>query len=76
MFQLGIHAIISIIIYLISIAFSFQAIKSVKVEKFIKKGRVFEAQIFLIFSAIALGAIVGNFVINFIDVSMQLNNLF
>lgn len=43
MFQLGVHVIISIIIYLI---------------------------------AIGLGFLVGNFVITFIDTSMQLSNLF
>lgn len=76
MFQLGIHAIINIIIYLISIGFSFQAVKALKIEKFIRKGRIFETQILLIFLAIALGYLVASFVINFIDTSMQLSNLF
>ena len=69
MFQLGVHAVISIIIYLITVGLSFQAIKALRVEKFIRKNHNFEAQILLLF-------IVGNFVITFIDQSMQLSNFF
>lgn len=76
MVQLGIHAVISIIIYLLSIGLAFQAMKSLRVEKFIKKGKTFEAQIFLLFSAIGLGYLVANFVITFIDTSLQLSNFF
>ena len=45
MFQLGVHAIISIIIYLIAIGLSFQAMKAVQLEKIIRKGHVFETQL-------------------------------
>ncbi|BDR60370.1 DUF1146 domain-containing protein [Lactobacillus xylocopicola] len=76
MFQLGVHALISIIIYLFTIALSFQIMKNVQVEKIIRKGRVFEAQLLLIFSAIALGFLVGNFLIALMDTSMQLRNFF
>ena len=53
--QLGIHAIISLVIYFVCIALAFQAIKAVRIEKIIRTSRVFEAQVFLIFTAIALG---------------------
>lgn len=76
MFQLGVHAIISIIIYLITIGLSFQAVKNIKFEKIIQRGHIFETQILYLFTAIALGFLVGNFVITFIDTSMQLSNLF
>lgn len=76
MFQLGIHALISIIIYLITIGLSFQIMKSVRIENIIRKNKVFEAQLFLIFAAIALGFLVGNFFITLIDTSMQLSNFF
>lgn len=76
MFQLGVHAAISIVIYLISIGFSFQAIKALNIEKIIRKGHTFEAQILLLFIAIGLGYLVGKFVITFIDTSLQLSNLF
>lgn len=74
--QLGVHALISLFIYLISIGFSFQAMKAVQVEKIIRRNHTFEAQIFLIFSAIALGYLVGGFVIALMDNSLQLSNLF
>lgn len=76
MFQLGIHAIISLIIYLITVGLSFQAMKAVQLDKIIRGGHVFETQLLYLFLAIALGFLVGNFVINFIDTSMQLSNLF
>ncbi|WLT01147.1 DUF1146 family protein [Lactobacillus helsingborgensis] len=76
MFQLGVHALISIIIYLITIGLSFQIMKSVRIENIIRKNKVFEAQLFLIFVAIALGFLVGNFFITLIDTSMQLSNFF
>ena len=76
MFQLGVHALISIVIYLITIGLSFQIMKSVHIEKIIRKNRVFEAQLLLIFAAIALGFLVGNFFITLIDTSLQLSNFF
>lgn len=76
MFQLGVHAAISIIIYLICIGLSFQAVKALQFEKFLRKGRTFESQILLIFTAIALGYLVASFVISFIDTSLQLSNFF
>ena len=76
MFQLGVHALISIVIYLITIGLSFQIMKSVRIEKIIRKNRIFEAQLLLIFAAIALGFLVGSFFITLIDTSMQLSNFF
>ena len=76
MFQLGVHALISIIIYLITIGLSFQIMKSVRIEKIIRTNKVFEAQLRLIFAAIALGFLVGNFFITLIDTSLQLSNFF
>ncbi|WP_294762033.1 DUF1146 family protein [uncultured Lactobacillus sp.] len=76
MFQLGVHALISIVIYLITIGLSFQIMKTVRIEKIIRKNRIFEAQLLLIFAAIALGFLVGNFFITLIDTSLQLSNFF
>ena len=76
MFQLGVHALISIIIYLITIGLSFQIMKSVRIEKIIRTNKAFEAQLLLIFAAIALGFLVGNFFITLIDTSLQLSNFF
>ena len=76
MFQLGVHALISIVIYLITIGLSFQIMKSVRIEKIIRKNRIFEAQLLLIFAAIALGFLVGNFFITLFDTSLQLSYFF
>lgn len=74
--QLGIHAIVSIVTYFITIAFSFRAIQALRLEKIFKKGHNFEIQIFLLFLAIALGFVVGQFLIALIDQSMNLRMLF
>ena len=58
------------------IALAFQAVKAVKIENLIRSDKPFEAQTFLIFTAIALGYLVAQFVISFIDSSLQLSNLF
>lgn len=50
--------------------------KAVQLDKIVRKGRVFETQLLYLFGAIALGFLIGNFVITFIDTSMQLSNLF
>ncbi|WEV40559.1 DUF1146 family protein [Lactobacillus sp. ESL0684] len=76
MFQLGVHALISIIIYLIMIALSFQIMKSIRIDRIIKRGKTFEAQLLVIFLAIALGYTVGNFFISLMDTSLQLSNFF
>lgn len=76
MWQIGVHAVISIIIYLVCITLAFQAVKNLRIEKIMKTDNVFAAQIFLLFCAIALGFLVGQFVIAFIDASMSLSNFF
>lgn len=76
MVQLGVHALISIFIYLVTIGLSFQIMKSLQIEKIIRVNRTFAAQLLLVFLAIALGYLVGTFFITLIDMSMQLSNFF
>ena len=76
MFQLGVHAVISIIIYLIFIGLSFEVVKALRIEKFTRKGRIFETKILFIFIAIGLGYLVASLIINFIDDSLQWSNFF
>ncbi|RMC25075.1 MULTISPECIES: DUF1146 family protein [unclassified Lactobacillus] len=76
MFQLGVHALISIFIYLLTIGLSFQIMKSIQIEKIIRINRTFEAQLLLVFLSIGLGYLVGTFFITLIDTSLQLSNLF
>ncbi|MDF7638780.1 DUF1146 family protein [Lactobacillus sp. ESL0791] len=76
MVQLGIHAVINLIIYFITIALSFQALKAIQIEKFVRKGHTFAAQIIILFSSIALGYLVGSFFVTLINTSLQLSNFF
>ena len=76
MFQLGVHALISIFIYLLTIGLSFQIMKNIQIEKIIRINRTFEAQLLLVFLSIGLGYLVGTFFITLIDTSLQLSNLF
>ena len=74
--QIGIHAIVSIFTYLIMIGLAFRAVQSLRLEKIFKKGHNFEIQLFLIFIAIALGFLVGQFFVTLIDQSLYLKVLF
>lgn len=76
MIQVGVHAVISIIIYLICIGLAFQAIKVLQIGKILRRGRIFEKQILYLFLAIALGYLVASFFIALIDNSLQLGNFF
>lgn len=76
MLQIGVHALISIFVYLLCIGLSFYAMKAVRVEKIVRNNHIFEAQIILLFSAIALGYLVASFVLALIDNSLQLSNFF
>ena len=50
------------LIYLISFTLAMFALQSVNYEKFIKKGRVIEAQLLYILIAMALGYLIAQFV--------------
>lgn len=74
--QVGVHALVSIITYLVTIGVSFRIVKSLRVEKFFRKGHTFEIQAFLLFVAIGLGYLVAQFLLALIDQSMALKLLF
>ncbi len=50
------------LIYIISFTLAMFALQSVNYEKFIKKGRVIEAQLLYILIAMALGYLIAQFV--------------
>ena len=72
----GIHAGIVILIYLITVGMSFKALSAIKIENLIKPNHVFEAQLFILFSSLALGYLVGNLLIAVMDQSLSLRLLF
>ncbi|TVU96865.1 DUF1146 domain-containing protein, partial [Lactobacillus gasseri] len=65
--QVGVHAVVSLITYLVTIAFSFKAEKGLRVAQLFKKGHTFEIQVFLLFVSIALGFLVGQFILALVD---------
>ena len=74
--QVGVHAVVSLITYLVTIAFSFKAVKGLRVAQLFKKGHTFEIQIFLLFISIALGFLVGQFILALVDQSLALKMFF
>ncbi len=74
--DVGVHAVISLVTYFITIFFSFKAVQAFDFDKFLRRGHTFEAQILLLFTAIAIGFLVGQLIISLIDLSMQLRYLF
>lgn len=74
--QVGVHAVVSLITYLVTIAFSFKAVKGLRVDQLFKKCHTFEIQIFLLFISIALGFLVGQFILALVDQSLALKMFF
>ena len=74
--QVGVHAVVSLITYLVNIAFSFKAVKGLRVAQLFKKGHTFEIQVFLLFVSISLGFLVGQFILALVDQSLALKMLF
>ncbi|NLL01972.1 MAG: DUF1146 domain-containing protein [Mollicutes bacterium] len=56
-------------IYIISVLTSVYALSSVNFNNFFKKNREKEAKILVLLLALALGYLVGSFIIDFIEVS-------
>ena len=74
--NLGVHAVVSLLTYLITIGLSFKAVMALQIDRFVKKEHEFENQVLLLFIAIALGYLVGQFLITLIDQSQALLYLF
>ena len=74
--QVGAHALITLVTYLVTIGMSFRVVRSLRVDKFFKKGHTVEIQIFLIFLAISMGYLVGQFLVTLVDQSAALSLLF
>lgn len=56
-------------IYIVSVLISTFALSGVNYTNFFKKGKIFESKTLVILFALALGYLVGTFVITFIEVS-------
>lgn len=58
-----------VIIYVLSMLFSAFGVSSLDLNRFFKKNKVYEANVFAILLIIALAELVSSFIINFLEVS-------
>ncbi|WP_313893369.1 DUF1146 family protein [Psychrobacillus sp.] len=72
----GEQAVIAILANVFFIGISFYALQAIMVEKFIRKNRVFQAQLFYILASIMIGSTVAEFFLNLTIWSNQLQYLF
>jgi len=73
---IGEQALIAILVNIFFIGISFYALQSLMVDKFIKKNRVFQAQLLFILMSIVIGSLVAGFFMNLTGWSSQLQYLF
>ncbi|MRH43956.1 DUF1146 domain-containing protein [Aquibacillus halophilus] len=73
---LGQIALISMISHIIFIIITWQVLQAVKIDPLLKKSRVFEARVLMIFLTITIGTTVSRFFLDFLQWSQQLNLLF
>ncbi|MDO1604991.1 DUF1146 family protein [Lactobacillus sp. YT155] len=74
--SIGLQGILTILSHLFFIWISFNALQSVDLNKFFKKGDPRKAQIVYLFLGIALGYTVSSFFISLITASQNLQFLF
>ncbi|CDQ38309.1 MULTISPECIES: DUF1146 family protein [Virgibacillus] len=76
MFSIGQQAMISIISHILFIYLTWRLMMAINFEPMIKKGRAKEAQIFILFLTIVIGAGVSRFFLEILQWSRDLNHLF
>ncbi|WP_053218102.1 DUF1146 family protein [Virgibacillus senegalensis] len=74
--SLGQEALISMISHLVFIIITWRVLQGINLDPLLKKGRVFEGTILLIFVTIAIGTTVSRFFLDFLQWSQQLIFLF
>ncbi|MFD2446757.1 DUF1146 family protein [Bacillus sp. CGMCC 1.16607] len=68
----GYDALIGIVVNLIFIGLSWWALQSIKLDRLLKPNRVLQARALYILLSIALGSIVSNFFLDYLQWSRQL----
>ncbi|WP_456273065.1 DUF1146 family protein [Bacillus sp. AK031] len=68
----GQQALFSMLVHLAFIAVSFWALQALNFDKFLRASRVFQARLLFILLSIAIGSIVGNFFLDYLMWSQQL----
>lgn len=74
--DLGIQATIGIVVHLFFIAVAFYGLQSVRLDVVFKKGKVFQVQVMMILLSLVIGTIAGNFFLQLMNWSSQLQFLF
>lgn len=73
---IGQQALISMASHIIFIIITWRVLQAIKLEPMIKKGRVFEARVLLIFLTITIGTSVSRFFLDYLQWSKDLIFLF
>lgn len=76
MAQIGVQALLKIIMDFVFIGIAFWALRGVRTEKWLKKNYIAQGQIMYFFLAIVIGYTVSNFVYDFLLASKNLIFLF
>ena len=77
MFQtIGLNGVITIVSHCVFIMLAFRALNALRFEQFIKANHVREAQVLLLFIAVALGFLVSSFFLSLLQAALNLPKLF
>ena len=76
MISIGYFSIIGMISHIVFIYVTWMAIQAINIEPFIRKNRVTEARILIVFLTIVIGSSVSRFVLDIIQWSQDLIYLF
>nr|WP_179107365.1 DUF1146 family protein [Sediminibacillus massiliensis] len=74
--SLGQEALVSMVSHLIFIIITWRVLQGLNLDPLIRKGRVFEANVLLIFLTITIGTSVSRFFLDFLKWSQQMTFLF
>ncbi|MCF6410951.1 MULTISPECIES: DUF1146 family protein [Pseudalkalibacillus] len=76
MHPFGTQALLNIIVNIVFLAVSWWALQALNFERFIKSGRVVQAQLLMILLTIALASLLTSFFMSYLSWSTQLKYLF
>ncbi|MDF2556857.1 MAG: hypothetical protein K0R71_685 [Bacillales bacterium] len=71
-----INAVVQIFIHLSFIAISWWAIQAIHFEKILRKNKIVQVKALYILLSIALGSLVSNFFLNYLQMGINLSSLF
>ncbi|MFC0525256.1 DUF1146 family protein [Pontibacillus salicampi] len=75
MADVGFQSLTNMISHIVFIAITWRLLQSINLDGLIKKGKVFEARLLLIFLTITIGTAVSNFFLDYLQWSKNLHFL-